>query len=213
MALSRVKTWIPGDILTASDLNAEFNNLLNNPISLVSPTTGTINFNLQTHTNLVPTAITGTSAGLAGSALVATSSAPTTAQWSTGMNFVSTAKLLGAQRFGVQGVGTSFTTANLSISTAWGAGAQLSAVAGADQAFVFTVTASAPTAANPTVATTFNDAWTTTPLGLCLLTGGTGAGGTAFPINVTGGTTGQTLQMFFTPTGNLTYIFTVINMG
>ena len=53
MALSRVKTWVAGDTLTAADLNAEFNNTLNNPISLISPTTGAINFNLQAHTNFV----------------------------------------------------------------------------------------------------------------------------------------------------------------
>lgn len=42
MALSRVKTWISGDVLTASDLNAEFNNILNNPVSLISPLTAAI---------------------------------------------------------------------------------------------------------------------------------------------------------------------------
>ena len=44
MALARVKVWNPGDVLTAADLNAEFNNLLNNPIALISPTTGVITF-------------------------------------------------------------------------------------------------------------------------------------------------------------------------
>src|SRR5574338_204658 len=53
MALARVKTWNPGDILTANDLNNEFNNILNNPITLISPTTGVINFNSQAHTNFV----------------------------------------------------------------------------------------------------------------------------------------------------------------
>lgn len=61
MSLARAHTWNPGDVLTAQDLNGEFNNILNNPISLVSPTTGTINFNLQAHTNLLPSAITATS--------------------------------------------------------------------------------------------------------------------------------------------------------
>ena len=42
MALSRVKTWISGEVLTASDLNSEFNNILNNPGSLITP----IGFNL-----------------------------------------------------------------------------------------------------------------------------------------------------------------------
>lgn len=35
MSLARVKTWISGEVLTASDLNAEFNNILNNPGSLI----------------------------------------------------------------------------------------------------------------------------------------------------------------------------------
>ena len=44
MALGRVKTWIV-ETLTASDLNAEFNNILNNAISLISPLTGTLQAN------------------------------------------------------------------------------------------------------------------------------------------------------------------------
>jgi len=45
MALSRVKTWIAAETLTASDLNAEFNNILNNAISLISPTTAALDLN------------------------------------------------------------------------------------------------------------------------------------------------------------------------
>lgn len=45
MAISRVKTWIAGEVLTASDLNAEFNSILNNALSLVSPLTGNLDFN------------------------------------------------------------------------------------------------------------------------------------------------------------------------
>lgn len=40
MALARVKTWVANEVLTASDLNGEFNNILNNALSLVSPWTG-----------------------------------------------------------------------------------------------------------------------------------------------------------------------------
>src|SRR3990167_164492 len=58
MALGRVKTWVAGDVLTAADQNAEFDNLLNNPISLISPTTGAIDFNLQAHTNFVAQGLT-----------------------------------------------------------------------------------------------------------------------------------------------------------
>lgn len=42
MSLSRVKNWIAGEVLTASDLNTEYNNILNNPGSLICP----IGFNL-----------------------------------------------------------------------------------------------------------------------------------------------------------------------
>lgn len=44
MALARLHIWNPGDLLKSADLNGEFNNILNNPISLISPTTGTIVF-------------------------------------------------------------------------------------------------------------------------------------------------------------------------
>jgi hypothetical protein len=42
MPLSRTKTWIAGEVLTASDLNAEFNNILNNSASLVFPVSGNL---------------------------------------------------------------------------------------------------------------------------------------------------------------------------
>lgn len=42
MAISRVKTWSSGEVLTASDLNAEFNNILSNASDLVSPFTKAI---------------------------------------------------------------------------------------------------------------------------------------------------------------------------
>lgn len=48
MSLARVKTWILGEVLSASDLNAEFNNILDNATSLVSPVTA--NFDLDGYT-------------------------------------------------------------------------------------------------------------------------------------------------------------------
>ncbi len=42
MALSRVTIWNSGDILTAAALNGEFNNVLNNAITLISPYTSTV---------------------------------------------------------------------------------------------------------------------------------------------------------------------------
>ena len=41
MALARVKTWVK-ETLTFQDLNAEFNNILNNATSLISPMTGSL---------------------------------------------------------------------------------------------------------------------------------------------------------------------------
>lgn len=45
MALSRVKTWSSGEVLTASDLNAEFNNILNNARDLITPLTNSLDMN------------------------------------------------------------------------------------------------------------------------------------------------------------------------
>lgn len=60
MALSRVKNWSTGESLTASDLNGEFNNILNNPISLISPVTANVDMDGYTlidpvHKNTVVT--------------------------------------------------------------------------------------------------------------------------------------------------------------
>jgi hypothetical protein len=61
MALARLVTFVPLTLIKSADVNGEFNNILNNPISLISPTTGPINFSLVAHTNLIPAAITATS--------------------------------------------------------------------------------------------------------------------------------------------------------
>lgn len=45
MAVGRVKTWIAGEVLTASDLNAEFNNILNNASDLANPLTKALDMN------------------------------------------------------------------------------------------------------------------------------------------------------------------------
>jgi hypothetical protein len=50
VSLSRVKSWISGEVLTASDLNAEFNNVLTNAISLISPLTSTLDIDGNTLT-------------------------------------------------------------------------------------------------------------------------------------------------------------------
>lgn len=55
MSLSRVKTWIAGETLTANDLNAEFDNILDNPTSLITPWTGTVNANSNILANAIYT--------------------------------------------------------------------------------------------------------------------------------------------------------------
>ena len=52
MSLARLKTWVLGEVLSASDLNAEFNNILNNATSLVSPVTA--NLDLDGYTLIDP---------------------------------------------------------------------------------------------------------------------------------------------------------------
>ncbi len=49
MALSRVKVW-GNEILTATDLNAEFNNIINNASSLISPLSGSLDWDGYAHT-------------------------------------------------------------------------------------------------------------------------------------------------------------------
>ena len=58
MALSRVTVWCSGQVLTAGDLNGEFNNVLNNALSLISPLTGNLAFGGNS--------LTGLSAGTVG---------------------------------------------------------------------------------------------------------------------------------------------------
>ncbi len=45
MAITRAKTWSANEILTASDLNGEFNNIINNATSLVTPFTDNADLN------------------------------------------------------------------------------------------------------------------------------------------------------------------------
>lgn len=47
MAVTRVKEWSAGEVLTAADLNAEFDNVLDNGESLAWPATGSKDFNGQ----------------------------------------------------------------------------------------------------------------------------------------------------------------------
>jgi len=50
MALARVKVWSAGETLTASDLNSEFNNIINNASSLISPLSGSLDWDGYAHT-------------------------------------------------------------------------------------------------------------------------------------------------------------------
>ena len=51
MAISRLKNWI-AEVLTFSDLNNEFNNIIDNALSLISPLTGNLDVNQNQLTNL-----------------------------------------------------------------------------------------------------------------------------------------------------------------
>ncbi len=52
MALSQIIPASPGQRIDSSNYNAEFNNIYNNALSLISPLTGTLNFNNNFATNL-----------------------------------------------------------------------------------------------------------------------------------------------------------------
>ena len=52
MAITRVKTWSNNEILTHTDLNGEFDNILNNANSLISPLTGDLSAGNNSITNL-----------------------------------------------------------------------------------------------------------------------------------------------------------------
>ena len=58
MALARVTTWSAAQVLTASALNGEFNNILNNALSLISPLTGNLDFNGNSLLNLAVGSVT-----------------------------------------------------------------------------------------------------------------------------------------------------------
>ena len=52
MAISRVTVWNALDVLSASALNGEFNNIINNALALVSPLTGNLDFNNNKAVNM-----------------------------------------------------------------------------------------------------------------------------------------------------------------
>lgn len=78
MALSRVHTWSAGDILLASDLNAEFNNVLTNALTLINPLTGNLSgggFQINNVIIGASTPLAGTFTTLTATALMDLSSA------------------------------------------------------------------------------------------------------------------------------------------
>ena len=52
MALAAIKTFIPGEVLYAADLNALNTNILNNALALISPLTGNLDVNGKIETNI-----------------------------------------------------------------------------------------------------------------------------------------------------------------
>src|SRR6478752_2152396 len=81
MAISQLVTVAPGDRIQAGVWNNEIQNIITQSISLISPTTGAINFALQPYTGLLPSVITATS-GITGQVLTVSSSG--TSNWASG---------------------------------------------------------------------------------------------------------------------------------
>lgn len=79
MALSRIKTWTT-EVLASADLNAEFNNILNNARSLISPLTG----DLAAGGN----SITGLALGSVGSPSLSATGNTATGLWFSSANIV-----------------------------------------------------------------------------------------------------------------------------
>ncbi len=77
MALGRIKTWNAGDTLTAADLNGEFNNVLNNPFSLISAPLAVAQGGTGLITSPLTFALGGTNAITAAAARTSIGAAPT----------------------------------------------------------------------------------------------------------------------------------------
>lgn len=85
MTLARIKEWDPGEDLNASDLNGEFDNILSNPTSLITPLTGTLNADshiisnaIHTHTVVTFTAQDATPSVAAGTVFKTANASATT---------------------------------------------------------------------------------------------------------------------------------------
>jgi len=63
MALSRLYTFTSGTTIRSSEVNAEFNQILNSALALISPLTGTLNANNNQVTNLRVENVTATPSG------------------------------------------------------------------------------------------------------------------------------------------------------
>lgn len=211
MALARVTTWVAGNTLTAAALNGEFNNILNNPITLISPTTGVIDFDLRAHTNMLPSVISASS-GSAGQLAMASTAATSRLSLSTGVVFQSSQNHVAAARFSNQYNAAAMTSSGFVLTTGWGSTAVLSLIRGTDQSYHFAVVAGNPTAANPSVTMDFRDGnWSGIPITLVNLSSFSANPGT-FNIAINNTSSGNQFQTFFSPSATATYGFDVFNM-
>lgn len=110
--------------------------------------------------------------------------------------------------------GTALVNGDFVLSAGWGSTATATAGAGSDQRGIVVVTAGGTgIAANPTITLTFKDGtWTSAPIVLCQMTGGSGLA-TAVAIGITPTTTAVVFQPLFTPGSGSSYNFSWIAMG
>jgi hypothetical protein len=111
----------------------------------------------------------------------------------------------------VKATGTALVAGDFALHANWGAGATVTSVTGTDQGWNITVTAAGTPGASPTVILTFKDGtWTSAPIVISKMVGGTGA---ITDLTDSATATAWTVTFNGTPVAGSTYVISGIAMG